>query len=77
MERLTAGPVESKIVLAEAKAAGISRSNIYRAAEELDVRKEVEPPHGFGAGRSSLWSLPSHMSKKRPPSLERMGKSTT
>jgi hypothetical protein len=60
-QRLAAGPAERDDLFAEAEAAGLRRSTVYNAADELNVIKETERPATFGGGWRSRWRLP-----KRP-----------
>lgn len=54
-EILANGPVESKVIRAEADELGISKSTLYRAA---DVLKVIRKQSGLGKTASHTWELP-------------------
>lgn len=55
MKILHDGPRDLEAILKDAQTEHVAESTLYRAAKRLRIEKV---PHGFGASRSSTWSLP-------------------
>jgi archaellum biogenesis ATPase FlaH len=49
------GPVEARRIESKAEARSISTRTLYRAADELGVKRKSK---GFGKNKTSMWSLP-------------------